>query len=50
MSITNNVGMILLSIYLIILGLATLIGGFAIPPILMGALALAAGIFILIGK
>lgn len=45
-----NIGFLLLSIYLILVGLSTLIGGFAIPAILLGILALLAGIFILIGR
>jgi len=49
MNFTKSIGMILLSIYLILTGLM-LIAGFAIPSILMGILALLAGIFILIGK
>lgn len=50
MRFTNNVGMILLSIYLILVGITALFGGVAIPPIVLGILALAAGIFILIGR
>lgn len=46
----NNWGMLLLSIYLIIIGLMTLVGGIAIPPVVLGVLALAAGILILIGR
>ncbi|MGZ9125005.1 MAG: hypothetical protein ACXW48_18380 [Candidatus Binatia bacterium] len=49
MNFTKSIGMILLSIYLILTGLM-LIAGFAIPSILLGILALLAGIFILIGK
>jgi hypothetical protein len=46
--ITKNIGMLLLAIYLIIVGIVTLTGlgiGFV-----TGALALVAGIFILIGR
>lgn len=46
--ITKNIGMLLLAIYLIIVGIVTLTGlgiGF-----ITGALALVAGIFILIGR
>lgn len=50
MTITRNIGMLLLAIYLILIGIATVVGGFAIPPIVMGVLALAAGIFILLGR
>jgi hypothetical protein len=49
MNFTKNIGMLLLAIYLIIVGLMTLFT-IAIPGILLGILALAAGIFILIGK
>jgi hypothetical protein len=49
MTFTSNIGMILLSIYLILVGLIA-ITGIAIPSIIIGILALAAGIFILIGK
>ena len=51
MNFTKNLGMLLLAIYLIVVGL---IGIFGISlgglSILMPILALAAGIFILIGK
>lgn len=46
--ITKNIGMLLLAIYLIVVGIVTLTGlgiGF-----IAGALALVAGIFILLGK
>lgn len=49
MRFTSSIGMILLSIYLILVGLMA-IAGVAIPSIVMGILALAAGILILIGK
>lgn len=49
MNFTKNIGMLLLAIYLIVLGLVTLFT-IAIPSVVMGILALAAGIFILIGK
>ena len=49
MNFTKNIGMLLLAIYLILTGLM-LIAGIAIPSILMGVLALIAGILILIGK
>lgn len=46
--ITKNIGMLLLAIYLIAVGIVTLTGlGIGI---LIGLLALAAGIFILIGR
>lgn len=46
----SNIGFILLAIYLILVGLTALVPAFAIPPIVFGILALAAGIFILIGR
>lgn len=49
MNFTKNIGMLLLAIYLILVGLMSLVG-FVIPGIVMGILALLAGIFILIGK
>ena len=48
--ITRNIGMLLLGIYLILLGLSTLIPGLALPSIVFSILALVAGVFILIGK
>jgi hypothetical protein len=41
--------MLLLAIYLIVIGLST-IAGLAIPGVITGVLALAAGILILIGR
>ncbi|HEU0275601.1 MAG TPA: hypothetical protein VFQ83_13835 [Candidatus Udaeobacter sp.] len=49
MNITKNFGMLLLAIYLILVGLMSLVH-ITIPAILMGILALVAGILILIGK
>lgn len=49
MNFTKNIGMLLLAIYLILVGLMSLVS-FVIPGIVMGILALLAGIFILIGK
>jgi hypothetical protein len=49
MNITKNLGMLVLAIYLILIGITMLVH-IAIPPIVMGILALAAGILILIGK
>ena len=49
MNFTKNIGMLLLAIYLILIGIASLFS-VAIPAMLMGILALAAGIFILIGR
>jgi hypothetical protein len=49
MNITKNLGMLLLAIYLILVGIMALVH-LAIPVIVTGILALAAGILILIGK
>jgi uncharacterized membrane protein HdeD (DUF308 family) len=49
MNFTKNIGMLLLAIYLILVGLMALFT-IAIPSVVMGILALAAGIFILIGR
>jgi hypothetical protein len=49
MNFTKNIGMLLLAIYLILAGLGLLFG-FVIPTILMGILAVLAGIFILMGR
>ena len=50
MNITKNLGMLLLAIYLILVGISALIHTIAIPVIVTGILALAAGILILIGR
>ena len=47
--ITKNIGMLLLAIYLILVGITTLFH-IGIGAIVMGVLALIAGILILIGK
>lgn len=49
MNITKNLGMLLLAIYLILVGIMALVH-VAIPVIVIGLVALAAGILILIGK
>jgi hypothetical protein len=49
MNFTKNIGMLLLAIYLILAGLGLLFA-IVIPSILMGILAIAAGVFILIGR
>jgi len=49
MNITKNLGMLLLAIYLILVGI-TLLLHITIPTIVMGIVALAGGILILIGK
>jgi hypothetical protein len=49
MGITHNIGFLLLAIYLILIGLSSLIA-IAIPGIVLALLALISGIFILIGR
>jgi hypothetical protein len=48
--LTQNIGFLLLAVYLILQGLGLLIMGFTLPPMVLGVLAILAGIFILIGK
>ena len=48
MRITRNIGMLLLAIFLIMVGLGYL--GLGLPGVIVGLVALAAGIFILIGR
>jgi hypothetical protein len=50
MNFQKNLGLLLLAIYLILIGITALIPSIAIPPIVMGILALAAGVLILIGR
>jgi uncharacterized membrane protein HdeD (DUF308 family) len=50
MNFQKNLGLLLLAIYLILVGIVALVASIAIPPIVMGILALAAGILILIGR
>ncbi len=47
--ITKNIGMLLLAIYLILIGLMSIVP-LGIPAIVTGILALVAGIMILLGK
>ena len=49
MNITKNLGMLLLAIYLILVGIIALVH-IAIPVLVTGILALAAGILIVIGR
>lgn len=50
-SFTRNIGMLLLAIFLILYGLIALFGlSFALLPVIMGILALVAGIFILLQR
>jgi len=46
---TSNIGMLLLAIYLILLGI-TEIFSIGMPVIILGILALAAGVCLLLGK
>lgn len=48
--ITNNIGYLLLAIFLILTGLSMMIGSLGIPSVVLGLIALIAGIFILIGR
>jgi hypothetical protein len=50
MRFTNNIGFLLLAIYLILVGVSTLGTGLVIPALILGLLALISGIFILIGR
>ena len=50
MRITKSLGSILLAIWLILWGLMTVVTGFALPPIIMAVLAIAAGVLILLGR
>ena len=49
MNFTKNLGMLVLAIFLIVYGIATTFT-IAIPVVLLGVLALIAGVLILIGK
>ena len=49
MNFNKNIGMLLLAVYLILVGIMSLLG-VVIPSILLGLVALAAGIAILIGR
>lgn len=48
-NITRNIGFIFLAVYLILIGVMVLVPGFAIPSLLMGIVALIAGVLILLG-
>lgn len=50
MKFTRNIGFILLAIYLFLVAIIDLAPGVAIPGMVMGIVALLAGIFILIGR
>lgn len=46
----TSIGLILLSVYLILIGITALVPSIMVPSIVYGVLALVAGIFILIGR
>lgn len=50
MKITKNIGMLLLSIWLILTGLAAFVPAVGGLGLLLSILAIAAGVFILIGR
>ncbi len=50
MTITKNIGMLLLAIYLILVGLATFIPAISGFGLVLAILAIAAGVLILIGR
>lgn len=50
MKLINNIGLILLAVYLILVAVTALMPGVAIPSVIVGIIALAAAIFILLGK
>lgn len=50
MKFINNFGFILLAVYLILIGISSLVPAFNIPQIIYGIIALIAGVLILIGK
>jgi hypothetical protein len=50
MKFTRNIGMLLLAILLIVWGLFQLIGGFKGLGVIEAILAIAAGVFILMGR
>ena len=47
--IQRNVGLLVLAVYLILVGLSSF-AALGLPPVLMGLLALIAGILILVGR
>lgn len=49
MRFNSNIGMLLLAIYLILVGIISLFS-LAVPPIILGILALVSGILIIIGR
>ncbi len=49
MNFTKNIGMLLLAIYLILIGLAQVFA-IVLPTVVLGIIAIGAGIFIILGK
>jgi len=49
-NITKNIGMLLLAIWLILMGLAVFVPGIGGLGFILGLLAIAAGVFIIIGR
>jgi hypothetical protein len=49
MRLISNWGLILVAVYLILVGL-TILAGLAIPPIVLGLVAIIAGILLLVGR
>ena len=49
MGVQRNLGMLLLGIYLILVGISSF-AALGLPPMVMGVLALIAGILILVGR
>ena len=50
MKITNNIGMLLLAIWLILTGLAAFVPALSGLGVVLAILAIAAGVFILLGR
>ena len=50
MRFISNIGFILLAVYLIFVAVIAIVPGIAIPSAIIGLVALAAAIFILIGR
>jgi hypothetical protein len=49
-SFASNWGIIVLGVYLIVVGISTLVTGFVIPPVVHGVLALVAGVLLLLNR
>ena len=50
MALTKNLGMLVLAIWLILTGLVIVVPAIALPAILMGVIAIIAGVLILLGR